>query len=240
MRNSPFSRLRSEPLVGVVRLTKSEQLAVLEAVFGEPPHLAVPVEIDPNDALVDHFHVQERQRSFGALRNVIERFAGDGRDGRRRAEHDQHLFLRRPQRDLLQRPFGQHVTALGNVSPKQPPGIRPRASTNRHAAVVRRVRSWPKIPLLRTLAMPRIPIPPCVDPLAAVPRRLAIRNAPFSGVLTETGYPHDPTTVSAQRQKARNIASLYGMIVRRRPPTACILRRLWRARYRCVKGRILT
>ena len=89
-----------------------ENLAVLETVIGEPPHLAVVVEIDRDDALVDDFLFHESRAALGLLRDVIEHFAVDGGDGGGRAEHDQHLFLRGADRDLLERAFLQHIAAL--------------------------------------------------------------------------------------------------------------------------------
>ena len=58
---------------------------------------------------------------LGALRNVVEHLAADGRDRRGRAEHDQHLLLGRPERDLLERPFRHDVAALIGLGEKQPP-----------------------------------------------------------------------------------------------------------------------
>jgi hypothetical protein len=89
-----------------------EYLAVLHAVGRDPLDPPVLVEINRHHALVGDAGGHERHRPFGALRDIIERFAADGRDGRGRAEHDQHLFLRRAERDLLERSVGQDVAAL--------------------------------------------------------------------------------------------------------------------------------
>src|SRR3982074_69046 len=49
-----------------------EDLAVLQPVIGKSLHLALLVEIDRDHALVDDFLVHERNRAFGALRDIIE------------------------------------------------------------------------------------------------------------------------------------------------------------------------
>src|ERR1700722_20397640 len=49
-----------------------EDLAVLQPVIGEALHLAILVEIDRDDTLVDHLLIHEGDRAFGALRDVIE------------------------------------------------------------------------------------------------------------------------------------------------------------------------
>ena len=95
------------------RLTdKIEDMAVLHAIFRDPPDFSAPVEIDGNHALVGHFGLHEGDRAVGLLRDVVERFAADGGYRRRRAENEQHLFLRSAKRNLLERAVGQHVTAL--------------------------------------------------------------------------------------------------------------------------------
>src|ERR1700730_830770 len=89
-----------------------KSLAVLQPVIGEPLHLAVLVEIDRDHPLVDHLLVHERDLAFGALRNVVENFAAQGRDRGGRAHHDKHLILARPDRDLLERAGGQDIALL--------------------------------------------------------------------------------------------------------------------------------
>src|SRR5581483_675524 len=89
-----------------------EQLAVLEAVVGDALDLAVLVEIDRDNALVDRGVWHEGGGALSALRDVVEGLAADGGDRRRRAEHDQYLLLRGAERDLLQRSLGKDVAAL--------------------------------------------------------------------------------------------------------------------------------
>ena len=89
-----------------------ENLAVLQAVIGQPLDPAILVEIDRDHALIDHRMRHEGRLALGLLRDVIERLAIDGGDGGGRAEHDQHLLLAGADRDLLERAFRQHVTAL--------------------------------------------------------------------------------------------------------------------------------
>src|SRR6267142_6370701 len=89
-----------------------EYLAVLQAVIGEPLHLAVLVEIDRDDPLVDDLLVHERNHALGALRNVVENLAVEGCDRGRRSHHDQNLILARAHRDLLQRACWQDVALL--------------------------------------------------------------------------------------------------------------------------------
>src|SRR5215470_16039214 len=82
-----------------------EDLAVLDAVIGEPLHTAVLVEIDRDHALIDGLLLQECNRSLGALGDVVEGLAADGRHRRWRTKQDQHLFLAGADRDLLERAF---------------------------------------------------------------------------------------------------------------------------------------
>src|SRR5258708_3165793 len=89
-----------------------EDLAVLQAVIGEPLHLPVLVEIDRDHPLVDDLLVHERDLAFGALRNVVEHLAVQGADGRGRSHHDQHLILARADRNLLERAGRQDVALL--------------------------------------------------------------------------------------------------------------------------------
>src|SRR5436305_10374068 len=89
-----------------------ENLAVLQAVIGEPDHLAVLVEIDRDHPLVDQLLVHEHHLALGALRNVIKDFAIQRGNGRWRAHHDQHLVLAGADRDLLQCAGRQDVTLL--------------------------------------------------------------------------------------------------------------------------------
>src|SRR5271157_1027715 len=55
-----------------------EDLAVFHAVFGEPLHFSVLVEIDHDHALVGDRGVDEGDRALSLLRDVIERLAADG------------------------------------------------------------------------------------------------------------------------------------------------------------------
>src|ERR1019366_5200619 len=89
-----------------------EYHAVLEPVIGEPPHLAVLVEIDRDDALIDDLVVHERDRTLGALRNVIEDLTVEGGDRGWRPHHDQDLILARPDGNLLKRARRQDVALL--------------------------------------------------------------------------------------------------------------------------------
>src|ERR1700694_4465404 len=89
-----------------------EYLAVLQPVIGEPLYLAVLVEIDRDDPLVDDLLVHERDRALGALRNVIEYLTVEGGDRGWRSHHDQHLILACPDRDLLKRTGGEDIALL--------------------------------------------------------------------------------------------------------------------------------
>src|SRR6266851_338288 len=89
-----------------------EYLAVLQPVIGEPLHLAVPVKIDRDHPLVHDLLVHERDRALGALRDVIEDFAVEGRDRGWRSHHDQHLILACPDRNLLERAGGEDIALL--------------------------------------------------------------------------------------------------------------------------------
>src|SRR5262249_15632872 len=89
-----------------------EDLAVLDAVIGEPLHAAVLVEIDRDHALIDGLLHHEGDGALGALGDVVERLAADGRDSRGRAQQDQHLLLAGADRDLLERAFGNDVAFL--------------------------------------------------------------------------------------------------------------------------------
>src|SRR6266849_1449090 len=89
-----------------------EQLAVPDAVIGEPLDPAALVEIDGNHPLVDHALRHEGDRALGALGDVIKGLAAHGGHRRGRAEHDQDLLLARPDRDLLERPLRHDVAAL--------------------------------------------------------------------------------------------------------------------------------
>src|SRR4029079_13641154 len=78
-----------------------EDLAILDAVIDQARDAPLFVEINRDDALVDDFMRHEGDRTGRLLRDVKESIAVDGRDGRRRAEHDQNLLLGCPDRDLL-------------------------------------------------------------------------------------------------------------------------------------------
>ena len=91
---------------------KVEDPAVLQPVIGEPLHLAVLVEIDRDHPLVDDPLVHECDRALGALRNVVENLAVEGRDRGGRSHHDQHLVLARADRNLLKRAGRQDVALL--------------------------------------------------------------------------------------------------------------------------------
>ena len=54
----------------------------------------------------------EGRAPLTALGNVIEHLAADGRHRRGRSKHDQHLLLRRADRDLFERALGKDITAL--------------------------------------------------------------------------------------------------------------------------------
>src|SRR5205085_5514591 len=69
-----------------------EHPAVAQAVIRQPLDPAAAVEIDRDDALIDHGLRHERDRTLGALRNIIEDFAADGRNRRGRAHQDQDLL----------------------------------------------------------------------------------------------------------------------------------------------------
>ena len=89
-----------------------EYPAVLQSVIGEPSHLAVLVEIDRNDPLVDDLLVHERDRARGALRDVIEDLAVEGCDRGWRSHHDQNLILARSDGNLFKRAGRQDVALL--------------------------------------------------------------------------------------------------------------------------------
>src|SRR5262245_45775231 len=89
-----------------------EDLAVLDAVVGQPFDAAILIEIDGDDALIDGLLLHERDRPLGTLGNIVERLTADGRHRGRRTQQDQHLFLARPDWDLLERPFGNDVALL--------------------------------------------------------------------------------------------------------------------------------
>src|SRR6266404_7331169 len=89
-----------------------EYPAVLQPEIGEPLNLAVPVEIDRDDPLVDDLLVHERDRALGALRDVIENLAVEGCDRGWRSHHDQHLILARTDRNLLESARRQDVALL--------------------------------------------------------------------------------------------------------------------------------
>src|SRR5437868_9612572 len=89
-----------------------ENLAILQAVIGEPHDLAVLVEIDRDHPLVDHLLVHEHHFALGALRDVIKHLAIQRGDGRRRPHHDQDLVLAGADRDLLQRAGWQDIALL--------------------------------------------------------------------------------------------------------------------------------
>ena len=106
-------KFSSLPAVGVVRLTKSNDLAVLEAVVGDAGDRVVVVEIDGEDALADHLLGHEGDRLLAGLADVVERLAAEILGGRGRAERDQHLVLARPDRHLLDGIFGHDIAVLG-------------------------------------------------------------------------------------------------------------------------------
>ena len=90
------------------------------------------------------------------LRNVIEGVAVDGRDRRGRAEHQQHLLLRRADRDLLERARLQHVAALEVLRERAAAGERERARKRQRgegaagaAAVIWQARSQTRHPHFR-------------------------------------------------------------------------------------------
>src|SRR4051794_30597165 len=89
-----------------------EDLAVLQAVIGEPPHLALLVEIDRDHPLVDDLLVHERHLALTPLRNVIKHLAVEGGDSGGGSHHDQHLILAGADRNLLQRAGRQDVALL--------------------------------------------------------------------------------------------------------------------------------
>src|SRR3984957_4239571 len=93
-----------------------KHLAVFHAVFGEPLNSSGLVEIDDDHALIGDLGADEGDRTLGLLRNIIERFAADGRHRRRRAENEQDLLLGGAERDLLERTIGDHVTALKRLA----------------------------------------------------------------------------------------------------------------------------
>src|SRR5262245_61470351 len=89
-----------------------EDLAVLDAVIGEPLDPSILVEVDRDDTLIDGLLQHEGDRSLGALGDVIESLAAHGRNRRGRAQQDQHLLLAGADRDLLERAFRNDVALL--------------------------------------------------------------------------------------------------------------------------------
>ena len=108
-----------------------EHFAVLQTVIGKPRNPAVLVEIDRDHPLVHDLIGHEGRRALRLLRNVIKRFAAHGGDGGGGAEHDQHLLLRRADRNLLERAFLQHIAALQRLGVlPQPASAKPHASAS--------------------------------------------------------------------------------------------------------------
>src|SRR3954447_23084297 len=89
-----------------------EDLAVLQAVIGQPNDLAVLVEIDRDHPLVDYLLVHEHHFALGALRDVVKHLPVQRRHRRWRAHHDQHLVLAGADRNLLERAGWQDVALL--------------------------------------------------------------------------------------------------------------------------------
>src|SRR5579859_6646477 len=89
-----------------------ENLAVSQPVIGKTPHLAVPVEIDRDHALIDNLVVHEGDRTLGALGDVIEDLAVERGDRGWGSHHDQHLVLARADRNLFKRAWRQDVALL--------------------------------------------------------------------------------------------------------------------------------
>src|ERR1700728_2216657 len=190
---------------------KVEDVAVLHAVFGEALNFAVSVEIDRDHPLIGDAGLHEADRTIGALRDVIERFAAHRCDGRRGAEHDQHLFLRGAERDLLKRPVGQHVAALEGLADAEAAAQqkrkrhRCRASDRRSSVALKPVDA----PHFRTahLASKRR-VPYAESTILAIgsptdPPRPALRNRSISMILPGI----------RRRSQARIIAALYGAVV---------------------------
>ncbi len=89
-----------------------EDPAVLYAIGGDPFDASVLVKVDGDNTLIGNFCRHERDGPFGSLRDVVERFARNRGDGGWCAEHDQNLFLRSAEPDLLKRAIRQHIAPL--------------------------------------------------------------------------------------------------------------------------------
>src|SRR5262245_25731653 len=86
---------------------KIEDLFILDPVVGESRDPSLLVEIDRDDTLVGNFVWHERDGTLGPLRNVVESVTTDGRHRGWRAKHNENLFLRCADRNLLESAFRQ-------------------------------------------------------------------------------------------------------------------------------------
>ena len=150
--------------------------------------------------------MHERDRAVGLLRDVIERFAADGGDRRRRAEHEQHLFLRGAERNLLERAVGQHIAALECFAGAAGQRQREREQHAQAAATGRRFRYAHELP--------HILVPTCFRPPRAVPPkpRLAICR-PSTRCRLRTWVNLMILAAFRRSSQDRTIRDLYGAIV---------------------------
>src|SRR5262245_49697848 len=133
-----------------------EDLAVLDAVIGEPLDAAVLVEIDRDHALIDRLLPHEGDRPLGALGDIVEGLAADGCHGRWRAKQDQHLLLAGADRDLLERAFRNDVALLVSLAE----AARERQAEREHRCE-RRAEAEPAEPI-HSLAHSHIPLRPSI------------------------------------------------------------------------------
>ncbi len=165
--------------------------------------LAAFVKIDGDHALIGDFGLHEGDGAVGLLRDVVKRFAADRGYRRRRAEHEQHLFLRGAERDLLERAVGQHIAALEGFTG----AARERERQHQPAQAVSAAgfgyaRKYPTSSSLT-----------CLNPLRAVPAMLKIGNRPPSSRLSRRRINLMIWRLFRTHSRDRSIDDLYGMIV---------------------------
>ncbi len=139
---------------------------------------------------------------YAFLRNVIERVAVDGGDGGGRTQYQQHLLLRRADRDLLKRAWLQHVAALEGLGRN----CRSRASASAPAsASAAKVRRAPRRSYRKFGPKPGI----LIFDLASAP------GVDVRGGETASNPRSKPMIFPRFRRAARpdTISTLYGMIV---------------------------
>ena len=140
-----------------------EKLAVLHAVFGKPLNFPVLVEVNRHHTLVGDADIHKRDRTIGALRDVVERFAADSRYRRGCAENQQHLLLRGAKRNLLERALGQNIATLKGLAEAaaqaaaQATTVRPEQPLDVSQKLCRRIPRTPTSPILRRNAACRTP-----------------------------------------------------------------------------------